>query len=73
MKIGDSFQLYLDPGYDWSAALNNANVFDNSAGVYQARNPGTAILTAIGGPKCLSLNPPCAVPSITFSITLIVQ
>jgi len=73
MRVGDSFQLGLDPSYDWSSALNTASILDNSAGVCQALNPGVAILTALGNPKCLSSSPPCAIPSIMFSITVIVQ
>jgi hypothetical protein len=83
MHIGESFLLNLGMDvYDWSPEVDNQNVLHREMGVlvirgaqgiYIAQNPGTAILSASGNPKCLQSKPPCMMPSILFMITVIVQ
>ena len=74
MKVGDNLKLNLDPGYDWSAiSVSDTNVIVVTQGIYQARASGIAALTATGNPKCLNSTPPCGMPSIMFTITVIVQ
>jgi hypothetical protein len=73
MKVGDRLKLDLDPGYDWSAiSVSDTNVIVATQGIYQARASGVATLTAAGHPKCLTTTPPCGMPSILFTITVIV-
>ena len=83
MHVGESFLLNLGVDvYDWSPEVDNQNVIHRemgmmvirgAQGVYIAQNPGTAILTASGNPLCQQSKPPCMMPSILFSITVIVQ
>jgi hypothetical protein len=74
LRVGDNLKLKLDLWYDWSAiALSDANVIVATQGIYQARSPGIASLTATGNPKCLNSTPSCGMPSIMFTITVIVQ
>lgn len=73
-KVGDNLKLNLDPGYDWSAiSVSDTNVIVVTQGIYQAHASGVAALTATGNPKCLNSTPPCGMPSIMFTITVIVQ
>jgi len=83
MKVGDSFLLNLDSNfYDWFVEVNDQNVLSRepnvtvikgAQGIYQARTPGSATLTASGNPKCINSKPPCLAPSVMFMITVIVQ
>jgi hypothetical protein len=74
LKVGDTLKLNLDPAYDWSTvSVSNTSVIVVTQGIYQARASGTATMTATGNPKCLNSTPPCGMPSIMFTITVIVQ
>ncbi len=74
LKVGDNLKFNLDPGYDWSAvSVSNTNVIVVTQGIYLAYTAGTATLTTTGNPKCLNSTPPCGMPSIIFTITVIVQ
>ena len=83
MQAGESFVLNLGMDvYDWTVEVDNQNVIQRelniavirgAQGIYIARNSGTATLTASGNPLCQQSNPPCMMPSILFSITVIVQ
>lgn len=81
MNSGDGFMLNLGSDvYDWSVQVDNENILgleqDNVTGIvgiFRARAPGSAILTAFGNPKCINSTPPCMSPSIMFTITVIVQ
>jgi hypothetical protein len=73
IQVGDTLKLDLDPGNDWSAiSVSDTNVIVATQGIYQARASGVATLTAAGHPKCLTSTPPCGMPSILFTITVIV-
>ena len=83
MKVGDSFLLNLgSDAYDWSVSIDNEEVLrmkmgimviKGAQGIYEALAPGTATLIATGNPLCLQSRPACAMPSILFSVTLIVE
>ena len=73
IQVGDTLKLNLDPAYDWSAiSVSDTNVIVATQGIYQARASGVATLTTAGHPKCLTSTPPCGMPSILFTITVIV-
>jgi hypothetical protein len=48
-------------------------VIKGAQGIYQALAPGTATLTASGDPLCLKSRPACAMPSILFTVTVVVE
>jgi len=83
MQVGESFLLNLGTDvYDWTVEVDHQDVLQRKVGVtvirgaqgiYIAQAPGTATLTANGDPLCLQSKPPCKMPSISFSITLIVK
>lgn len=83
MQAGESFLLNLGEDiYEWTVEVDHQDVLQRkpgvtvirgAQGVYMAQTPGTVILTANGDPLCLKSKPPCKIPSISFSITLIVE
>ena len=74
MKVGDNIKLNLDWGYDWSdISVSDPNVLGGGLDEYKALAVGTSTLTTFGNPKCLNSTPPCGMPSVMFSITVIVQ
>jgi hypothetical protein len=83
MKAGDSFLLNLGTDmYDWTVSIDNENVLhlkmgvmviQGAQGIYDALAPGTATLTATGDPLCRQTRPPCMMPSILFSVTVVVE
>ena len=83
MHVGESFLLNLGIDvYDWTVEVDHQDVLQRDMGVtviqgaqgiYVARAPGTVTLTANGDPLCLQSKPPCKMPSISFSIILIVE
>ena len=83
MHVGESFLLNLGTDvYDWTVEVDHQDVLQRDMGVtviqgaqgiYVAQAPGTVTLTANGDPLCLQSKPPCKMPSISFSIILIVE
>jgi len=83
MKVGDSFLLNLGTDiYDWTVTVDNESVLRikmgvmvirGAQGIYDALTPGTVTLSASGDPMCLKSRPACAMPSILFSVTIIVE
>ncbi len=83
MRVGESFLLNLGADvYDWTVEVDrqdvlqrdmNITVIQGAQGIYVAQSPGTVTLTANGDPLCLQSKPPCKMPSISFSIILIVE
>lgn len=74
MNVGDSLRLNLDLSYGWSAfSISNPAVLAGAQDRLFALETGTTTLTTIGDPECLNLTPPCGMPSILYSITVIVQ
>lgn len=74
MNVGDSLRLNLDLSYGWSPfSISNPAVLAGAQDRLFAFEAGTATLTTTGDPECLNLTPPCGMPSIIFTITVIVQ
>jgi hypothetical protein len=83
MHIGESFLLNLGTDvYEWTVEVDHQDVLQRkmggavirgAQGIYIAQAPGTATLTASGDPSCLRSKPSCKMPSVSFSITVIVQ
>jgi hypothetical protein len=83
LKVGQRFLLYLGTDtYDWSVDIENQSVVSRVMGVmvirgaqglFEARSPGTTTLTATGDPLCRQSQPACAMPSILFHVTLVVE
>jgi hypothetical protein len=48
----------------------NITVIRGAQGLYEGRKAGEATLTAIGDPLCRSTNPPCMVPSISYTLNV---
>lgn len=81
--VGDSFLLNLGSDvYDWNVSIDNQDivalkvgvmVIRGAQGLYDALNPGTATLTAVGDPLCRQSSPPCGMPTILFKVTLVVN
>ena len=80
---GDSFLLDLGTDvFDWTVAVDDQNVLARlknvmvilgAQGIYEAKDPGQAILTTVGDPLCRNSVPACAAPSMQFKIAVIVQ
>lgn len=82
LKVGDSFLLKLGEGYDWNITISDQSVISRAMGIlvirgaqgiYDAHQAGTATLSAVGDPQCLSAQPACAMPSVSFEITVVVS
>ena len=78
---GESFLLNLGDTFSWRVSIDNQNVLamekgilvvQGAQGIYQANNPGQAILTAIGKAVCQP-NTMCMALAVLFKITVIVQ
>lgn len=80
---GESFLLNLGTDvFDWTVNIDNQSVLareknvmviQGAQGIYQANNPGQAVLTAIGKPHCQQSKTVCMALVILFKITVIVQ
>ena len=82
LNVGESFLLNLGEGYFWGVEISDQNVVNevvNTAvvrgaqGVYRAQQPGSVTLSAVGDPVCGQAKPPCAMPSILFTISIVVS
>lgn len=74
MNIGDKLRLNLDLGYIWSVvSISNPGVIAGAQDGYFAFTSGSATLSTTGSPECLTSTPPCGMPSVMFTITVIVQ
>ncbi len=83
MQVGDSVLLNLGTdAYEWEVSVDNqavlhmkmgVMVIKGAQGIYDALAPGTAILSASGNPLCAQTQPACAMPSILFSVTIVVE
>jgi hypothetical protein len=81
-QVGQSFLLFLGAGDTWSATVADPAVVGRvpdvfvirgAQGLYQARRPGRTLLAATGDPACRQAQPPCAAPSLLFSVQIVVQ
>ena len=82
LAVGESFLLKLGEEYTWEVNISNQDVLSRvkniavvrgAQGIYTAHQAGTVTLSAAGDPQCRQSQPPCAMPSIQFEITIIVQ
>ena len=74
MNIGDKLRINLDYGYGWSTVSDfNPAMLVGAADGYFAIARGTTTLSMNGDPVCYSSTPPCLMPSILYTITVIVQ
>jgi hypothetical protein len=76
------FLLALGEDFDWQVTAEPASVLSISVryapapgeqGIFVARERGAAELRAMGNPKCLKVDPPCARPSVLFKINVVVE
>ena len=81
LHTGESFLLKLGEMYNWDIQMDNQTVASRAMnimvvrgaqGVYDAHNPGQAILTGTGDPLCRSSVPACMMPSILFKLNVTV-
>jgi hypothetical protein len=77
MHVGDRFLLQLGEVFDWTVTSSddtvvgrvpNITVIRGAQGLYEGRKVGEATLNGIGDPLCRSSQPPCMVPSISFTL-----
>jgi len=83
LHTGDSFLLNLGTDqYEWTVSVDNESVLHmkmgvmvikGAQGIYDALTPGIATLTATGDPLCRQSTPPCAMPSILFTVYVVVK
>jgi uncharacterized protein YceK len=82
LNLGETFLLDLGSDYTWTvnidqpdvlSRLPNILVIKGAQGVYKGNQAGTANLTANGDPACLQSKPACALPSILFSLEVVVN
>lgn len=82
LTVGDSFLLKLGDQYTWDVTISDQNVVSRvkniavvrgAQGVYNTTQSGTVTLSAAGDPPCRQSQPPCAMPSIQFMITIVVK
>ena len=83
MNVGDSFVLKLGADqYNWDVSVDNENVLHlkmgvllvrGAQGIYDALAPGTATVRAAGDPLCRQSKPACAMPSLLFTVYVVVQ
>jgi hypothetical protein len=82
LRVGARFLLNLGEGYDWTVEIGDPSVLARVADVpipkgaqgwFEARQPGSTTLSAMGDPPCRKIQPPCLAPSRLFQATVIVQ
>lgn len=81
LKEGESFLLKLGENFNWTIDIDdptvvsrqiNIMVVRGAQGVYNAHHAGTATLTGVGDPLCLTDKTPCKIHSIPFTLKIIV-
>lgn len=79
---GDRFVMMLGDAYDWQVTpadpavvsrVINITPVRGSQGVYEAHKAGQTTITASGDPMCRQSQPPCMMPSILFTLNVVVQ
>jgi hypothetical protein len=82
LAVGERFLLNLGEGYNWEVSISDQavvsrvvgiTVIRGAQGVYQAQQAGSVTLSATGDPLCRQSQPACAMPSLLYSISLIVK
>ena len=79
INVGDTFLLKLGEEYMWNVEIDNDDIVSRvkniavirgAQGVYEAKMPGSATLSAVGDLPCREDVPPCAAPTILFKIQI---
>lgn len=79
LNVGDTFLLKLGEEYMWNVEIDNDDVVSRvkniavirgAQGLYEAKMPGSATLSAAGDLPCREEVPPCAAPTILFKIQI---
>ncbi len=82
LAVGERFLLNLGEGYNWEVSISDQavvsrvigiTVIRGAQGVYQAHQAGSVTLGATGDPLCRQSQPACGMPSLLFSVTIIVK
>jgi hypothetical protein len=81
LSVGETFELRLGSGMDWTIQIADTQIIarmpgdttDDSQGVYQALAQGTTVLIATGDPPCRKAEPACMMPSIAFTLNIVVH
>jgi hypothetical protein len=82
LAIGDRFLLNLGRDFNWTVSVDdqsvlsrvpNIAVIQGAQGIYLARAPGHATLSATGDPPCRKATPPCGAPSRLFRVHMTVH
>lgn len=82
LAVGETFKLQLGTRRTWTVQIADDRVLEQISapdagsavqGVFRARAPGQTALEAEGEPTCRAANPPCMLPTIQFSATIIVR
>jgi hypothetical protein len=81
LHAGDRFVLLLGDEYQWTVTISDQTVLHRvinitpirgSQGVFEALQPGSAQLVAVGDPACRQSTPPCMLPSYSFELNVTV-
>ena len=79
LNVGDTFLLKLGEDHMWNVEIDNDDVVSRvknivvirgAQGIYEAKMPGSATLSASGDLPCREEVPPCAAPTILFKIQI---
>ncbi len=82
VHMGENFSLDLDAGYLWNFTIDNPAIVtrtvDSATGKptldqFNARQSGTATITASGDLPCRQSKPPCMAPTRMIQTKIIVQ
>jgi hypothetical protein len=78
MRVGESFLLDFGEIYTWEFSLSDQNGLKQTpdagaTSLYQALQPGTVTLSGVGDPLCRQSQPACGMPSILFTLTVVIK
>ena len=82
LKRRQNFLLSLGEAYNWTVEVDPERVVSQNMnltpepgeqGVYIARDSGVAELRAVGEPRCIYADPPCAWPLVLFRAQIVVS
>jgi hypothetical protein len=82
LQPGQRFGLMLDDRYVWEISIANQEIVSQaegatpvggSQGVYEAHQAGQTQLTASGDPLCRSQRPACMMPTVIFTLNILVR
>ncbi len=79
---GDRFVMMLGDAYNWEVTPEDPSIVSRvvnitpvkgSQGVYEAHQAGQTTIDASGDPFCRQSQPPCMMPSIVFTLKIVVE